>query len=114
VTLVDLPIADLLQAPIEHGRAQLDQARVAHYMERIDETEPVTVFDTDDGLLMADGYHRLEAARRLRRTTVRAYVRKGTPHDALQFAVENAEQKTDMTVSEALAAIYRRGRGGAT
>jgi len=112
VTVVDLPIVDLLQEPIERGRAQLDQARVAHYVERIDEVEPVTVFDTDDGLLLADGYHRLEAARRLGRSTVRADVRQGTPHDALQLAVENAEQKTGLTVGQALAAIYGRGRRG--
>jgi hypothetical protein len=40
------------------------------YTRRLDEAQPVTVFDSGDELILADGYHRVEAARQLGRTTI--------------------------------------------
>jgi ParB-like chromosome segregation protein Spo0J len=42
------------------------------------------VFDTEEGLLLADGYHRVAAALKEGRKTVEAEVRRGSRHDALE------------------------------
>ena len=81
-----LRIADLLtNAPID-PEAHLNAAKVERYAEMLDALPPVVVFDTEEGLLLADGYHRVEAARRrgLRRSktrcvAARATMRCGTP-----------------------------------
>jgi ParB-like nuclease domain len=63
--------------------AHLDRERVAHYVAQVpDAIDPVVVFGTPEGLLLADGYHRLAAARRRGATTVNAEIRLGTRPDA--------------------------------
>ena len=79
-----LRIADLLaNAPIE-PEAHLDAARVERYARTLDALPPVVVVDTPEGLLLADGYHRVAASRRLGLEEVEAEVRTGTRRDALQ------------------------------
>jgi hypothetical protein len=51
-----------------------------------DATPPVVVFRTRDGLLLADGYHRPEAARRRDATSIRADICAGSRSDALRYA----------------------------
>jgi len=46
----------------------------------------VVIFDTPEGMLRVDGYHRLAAVRRCGLETVEAEVRSGSRHDALQYA----------------------------
>ena len=76
----------LANAPID-PEAHLDTARVEHYAQVFDALPPVIVFDTaEEGLLLADGYHRLAAARRRGLEMVEAEVRLGSRHDALQYA----------------------------
>ena len=59
-----LRIADLLaNTPID-PEAHLDAAQVKRYAEMLDALPPLVVFDTGEALLLADGYHRLAAARR--------------------------------------------------
>ena len=56
-------IADLLaNAPID-PEAHLDAVRVERYAQMLDALPPIVVFDTPEGLLLVDGYHRLAAAR---------------------------------------------------
>ena len=79
-----LRIADLLaNAPI-YPDAHLDAARVERYARTLDALPPVVVVDTPEGLLLADGYHRVAASRRLGLEEVEAEVRTGTRRDALQ------------------------------
>lgn len=79
-----LRIAELLaNAPID-PEAHLDAARVERYARTLDALPPVVVVDTPEGLLLADGYHRVAASRRLRLEEVEAKVRTGTRRDALQ------------------------------
>src|SRR5215203_5084861 len=62
-----LRIDDLLaNAPVD-PEAHLDAARVERYAGMVDALPPVVVFETPDGLLLADGYHRVAAWRRSRR-----------------------------------------------
>ena len=79
-----LRIAELLaNAPID-PEAHLDAARVERYARTLDALPPVVVVDTPEGLLLADGYHRVAASRRLGLEEVEAEVRTGTRRDALQ------------------------------
>ena len=79
-----LRIAELLaNAPID-PEAHLDAARVERYARTLDALPPVVVVDTPEGLLLADGYHRVAASRRLGLEEVEAEVRTGTLRDALQ------------------------------
>ena len=51
---------------------------------------PVTAFDVvNKGLLLADGFHRLSAHRRIKRTEILAEVREGTWLEAFMFAREH-------------------------
>ena len=77
-----LRIAELLaNAPID-PEAHLDAARVERYARTLDALPPVVVVDTPEGLLLADGYHRVAASRRLGLEEVEAEVRTGTRRDA--------------------------------
>ena len=79
-----LRIAELLaNAPID-PETHLDAARVERYARTLDALPPVVVVDTPEGLLLADGYHRVAASRRLGLEEVEAEVRTGTRRDALQ------------------------------
>ena len=79
-----LRIAELLaNAPID-PEAHLDAARVERYARTLDALPPVVVVDTPEGLLLADGYHRVAASRRLGLEEVEAEVRTGPRRDALQ------------------------------
>lgn len=88
--IVDLALDDI---PLDRGtqvRAQIDDAVVADYAERMGEGvifPPVKVFnDARHGNLLADGFHRIAAARRIGRTHILADVSTGTMDDALLFA----------------------------
>jgi hypothetical protein len=99
------------QELIEASRPHLDPDRVSYYVEHLDESTPVTVFDIDGRLLLADGYHRVAAAQRLHRTTINGNVRMGTRRDALEFAAELAQQQRGLSREQVMAAITRRATG---
>jgi hypothetical protein len=64
---------------------ELDEQRVREYVEAPG-FAPVVVFETSEGLKLADGYHRVEAARRRGADSMEAEVRRGTYRDALRYA----------------------------
>jgi len=109
--VVDLPISDLTQDSIERSRPHPDPARVAYYLEHLDEATPVVfVFNVDGLLLLADGHHRPAAAEQLGRTIVRADVREGRRRDASEFAVDLGQRRRGLTERQIIDAIARRGR----
>lgn len=82
-------------------RQALDDELVAIYQEVYDSLPPVSVFDTESGLILADGFHRLAAARRLKRKTVKAEVRKGSYRDAVEYAaLANLKQGKNLNRTE--------------
>jgi len=105
-----LRIAAVLANPHVDPAAHLDPARVRHYVDAGEDVEPVVVFQTEDGLLLVDGYHRVAAARMRGATTVTADVRHGSRHDALRHAVERAAAERGVSPDEARARI--RGHSG--
>ncbi len=73
-------------------RVAIDERTVTEYADAIhngDKLPPVTVFHPigDDCYFLADGFHRLEACRRLGRKTIKADIRSGSKSDALKFAL---------------------------
>jgi hypothetical protein len=109
---VDVAIADPVQEPMRRGRGHLHSERVADYLHHLDQSPPVTVFDINRHLLLADGHHRVHAAQQLGRNTIKAVVRRGSRGDALRFAIDLAREQGGLSEEEALAAIERRADRG--
>jgi hypothetical protein len=109
--MLRLRIADLLATAPVDPEAHLDAARVERYVEMLDDLPPVVVFETPEGLLLVDGYHRVAAARRLGLATVEADVRRGSRHDALRYAAAVGAAKRGISAEEAASYIERRSRG---
>src|SRR5919199_2609837 len=106
-----LRIVDLLaNTPID-PEAHLDAARVKRYAEMLGALPPVIVFDTGKELLLADGYHRLAAARRCGLETVEAEVRPGSRQDALRYAAAVGAAQHRISPHEAVTHIRRRSQG---
>jgi hypothetical protein len=105
-----LRIADLFaNSPID-PEAHLDHERARHYAEMLDTLPPVVVFDTEEGLLLADGYHRVAAARQRGMETVKAEVRRGSRHDALMYAARVGAAQQGISPEDAAAYIRRRSQ----
>jgi hypothetical protein len=77
-----LRIAELTTVSPRH----LDWTLVERYGEILDQLPPIVVFDTSDGLLVADGYHRIQAAKRRGDQMIDAAVTQGSRQDALEYA----------------------------
>jgi ParB-like chromosome segregation protein Spo0J len=99
----------LAAAPVD-PEAHLDAARVERYARTLDDLPPVLVFETSQGPLLVDGYHRVAAARRLELETIEAEVRRGTRREALRHAARLGAAERGISVEEAAAYIERRGR----
>jgi ParB-like chromosome segregation protein Spo0J len=108
--MTDVRIADLLANTLVDPQAHLDPQRVAQYA-ALGSVAPVVVFETEDGLLLADGYHRVAAARLSGADTIDADVRAGSRKDALDYAVEHAARQRHITLEQALERVRKRVRG---
>ena len=105
-----LRIADLLaNTPID-PEAHLDAAQVKRYAEMLDALPPLVVFDTGEALLLADGYHRLAAARRCGLEMVEAEVRHGSQQDALQYAATVAAAQRGISPDALVSRIRQRSQ----
>ncbi len=106
-----LRIADLLaNAPVD-PEAHFDTTRVERYAEMLDALSPVVVFDTAEGLLLANGYHRVAAVRRRGLETVEAEVRCGSRHDALRYTARVGAAQRGISAEETASYIRRRSQG---
>lgn len=110
-TMPLLRITDLLaNAPVD-AEAHLDAARVEHFARILDALPPVVVFDTEEGLLLADGYHRVAAARLRGMERVEAEVRSGSRRDALRYAARVGAAQRGLSPRDAVSYIRRRSQG---
>ena len=92
-------------------RESMNEATVQEYMDILDRLPPVTVFDTDEGYVLADGFHRATAAERLGLKEIDVEVRAGTRTDALEFAAyANATAALKLTPEERRVGIRRLHR----
>lgn len=105
-----LRIADFLaNMPID-PEAHLDAARVKRYAEMLDALPPVVVFDTGEALLLADGYHRLAAARCCGLETVETEVRRDPRQDALRYAATVAAAQHGISPEEVISRTRQRSQ----
>lgn len=88
--LADLQLDSIRTDGGTQPRSALDPSTVAEYasaLEHGDTFPPVVVFSDDARLWLADGFHRVAAARQLGRESIAADVRQGTRHDAFRFSL---------------------------
>ena len=103
-----LAIQQLKSDPTVAIRERLDEDTIARYQEVLDELPPIVVFDTPEGMLVADGMHRWAANERAGRTNVEADVRKGSRNDALEYAISaNTRHGHELTRTEYQSAVRR-------
>jgi ParB-like chromosome segregation protein Spo0J len=81
-----LDVSQITIDPTVDVRRKLDEETIQEYMDNFAELPPVTVFDTDGELILADGFHRVIAAQRLGISEIEAEVKKGGRDDVLEFA----------------------------
>jgi ParB-like chromosome segregation protein Spo0J len=109
--MTELRIEDVLASPYVDPVAHLDATRVQHYVQAGEAVAPVVVFDTDEGYLLVDGYHRVAAAKLRGANTVRADLRRGSREDALRYAVELAAAERGVSLEMARARIREHSHG---
>ena len=81
----EVPLDDLVLDPNLNLRDRLDDFTVERYADSWDRLPPITVFEVEGRLLLADGFHRHAAAVMLGKRTIPAEVRDGTFTEALDF-----------------------------
>jgi hypothetical protein len=85
VEIREIALDDLVLDPNLYLRDRLDDFTVERYADSWDRLPPVTVYEVDDRMLLADGYHRHAAAVMLGKRTIRGEVRHGSFNEALDF-----------------------------
>jgi ParB-like chromosome segregation protein Spo0J len=81
----NIPVDEIVLDDRLYLRDKLDDFTVERYADSWERLPPVTVYEVDGKLLMADGFHRHAAAVMLNKRTIPAEVRKGTFTEALDF-----------------------------
>jgi ParB-like chromosome segregation protein Spo0J len=81
----DIPLDDLVLDPNLNLRDRLDDFTVERYADSWDRLPPITVFEVEGRLLLADGFHRHAAAVMLGKRSIKAEIREGTFTDALDY-----------------------------
>ena len=110
-TMWDVPtlrIAEVLAGSGPDWTGYLDSERVGQYVQNPEAQRPVVVFETEDGLLLTDGYHRVAAAQQRGAETIDAVVHHGSREDALRYAAELGAAQRGICLQDALAYIKRR------
>jgi ParB-like chromosome segregation protein Spo0J len=107
-TVTRLSIDDLLASAVVDPGAHLDAERVAQYADTPAGAPPVVVYDTPEGRLLVDGYHRIAAARQRGAGTIDAEIRHGSRTDALRYAAATAAVQRGVSFDEAVGHIKRR------
>jgi ParB-like chromosome segregation protein Spo0J len=81
----EVPLDDLVLDPNLNLRDRLDDFTVERYADSWERLPPITVFEVEDRLLIADGFHRHAAAVMMGKRTISAEIRTGTFTEALDF-----------------------------
>ena len=85
MNILEVPLDDLVLDPNLNLRDRLDDFTVERYADSWERLPPITVYEVDGRLLIADGFHRHAAAIMLGKRTIPAEVRVGTFTEALDF-----------------------------
>src|SRR6516162_6615056 len=74
----EVPLDDLVLDPNLNLRDRLDDFTVERYADSWERLPPITVFEVEDHVLIADGFHRHAAAVMMGKRTISAEIRTGT------------------------------------
>ena len=103
-TDVVVPIKSIVQNKDFMMRESFDKKLVELYKENLSaiiEANPIVVFETPNGLMLVDGFHRLVAAKQLDWTEIKVRQYKGSVQDAFAFAcLANLKHGKPLTRSE--------------
>jgi hypothetical protein len=110
-TMTQVRIADLLASSPVDPTAHLDPDRVRRYADRLDDLPPVVAFRTEQGLILADGYHRVAAAQARGLDTIEAEIRHGSAHDALRYAATIGAKQRGLSQEEIMRRLRQRSGG---
>ena len=102
---------EVLASSLVDRAAHLDPERVRRYAELLGDLPPVVAFRTDQGLLLADGYHRVAAAQARGLDTIEAEIRQGTAHDTLRYAVTVGAKQRGLSQQEVMRRLRQRSGG---
>jgi len=92
---VKVKLSKLIIDPIIQIRSQNHESTIQRYMEAFEKLPAVDIVDCPEGLLLADGFHRVAAAERLGQDEIEAKITKGTRENALEIAVINNTKNAD-------------------
>jgi ParB-like chromosome segregation protein Spo0J len=81
----EIPLDDLVLDQRLNLRDRLDDFTVERYADSWERLPPITVYNVEGDLLVADGFHRHAAAVMLGKRTIRSEIREGSMNDALDF-----------------------------
>ena len=81
----EVPLDDLVLDPNLNLRDRLDDFTVERYADSWERLPPITVYEVEGRLLIADGFHRHAAAVMMGKRTIPAEIRAGTFTEALDF-----------------------------
>lgn len=102
----ELKISDIIVDMGFNLRTNLDKGVIQDYKDNLESLPPVVVFDTPRGLILADGFHRLSAAKQSEQEMISADIQKGSVQDALSFAcLANLKHGLPLTRDEKQKAI---------
>jgi ParB-like chromosome segregation protein Spo0J len=81
----EVPLDDLVLDQRLNLRDRLDDFTVERYADSWERLPPITVYNVEGDLLVADGFHRHASAVMLGKRSIRAEIREGSFTDALDF-----------------------------
>ena len=106
--IMELKLNDIIIDEKLNVRDSVDDETVKRYMECFEQLPAVVAFDTDAGYLLADGFHRVEAAKRFEREEIEVNVMQGTRQDAEEYAATaNLQHGKPLTRAERRKAVER-------
>ncbi len=104
--VVRIPLDSLRVDGGTQVRTRIDADAVAHYARELDDLPPVLVVFDGAAYWLADGFHRVAAARSEQRADIEAQVRAGTQRDAVLLACgANSEHGVRRTNADKRAAV---------
>jgi len=86
----DLEISKIIATDETQSRCELHSKTIEEYTELMKSgvtLPPVTIYDDGENHYLADGFHRLEAAKKCGLSTINAEVRQGSKSDAILYSV---------------------------
>jgi hypothetical protein len=92
-------------------RVKLDEETIETYAQQMNADDlfpPVDIFDDGENMVCADGHFRIEALKRIGRSSVAANVHEGTIHDAMLFAAAaNGQHGRPLTRDDKVQVVRR-------